>query len=120
MSSLPRTQRAPKNSLSSVFETILPETVFALFLNFSQTLDSSVPSFLFSRVSLKVKTEFVKQDLGCRKRGCVKRGCKSLNLRLFAFVCVCPHLRAFACVFGPFERARNLRLSAFARVCLRL
>ena len=44
----------------------------------------------------------------------------SLILRLFAFVCVCSRLRAFICVLGPFQRAWNPRLSAFARFRSRL
>ena len=44
------------------------------------------------------------------------RPSNSLILHLFAFVCVCSRLRAFACVFGPFSESLK---SAFVCVCAR-
>ena len=65
--------------------------------------------------------------LGLPPKGVRKRGCYSLILRLFAFVRVCLHLLAFACVylrfravFGKFEICVCLHLRAFESVRLHL
>ena len=43
-----------------------------------------------------------------------------VRLATSRFVRVCRHLRAFNRVLDPFQKAWNLRLSLFARVCVRL
>ena len=81
---------------------------------------------------MKGRTPRQRRDLhplGCHKWGCTRRDvihwfCVHSRLSAFAcsamlsaFACVCPRLSAF---WAPFQRACNLRLSAFARVRLRL